>query len=220
MFICNSPWIFAAYHVLLRLSVPRHSPYALCSLTFFSVLFMEHTVLRYVHFQLYVYIWTLEIFSSVYCTTSLRCLPDVWRLTVKQAFSCEILSHLTTSSYLNFFAYYILFNVHLAHIRAKKCNVNKKCNRHYIGGDEESRTPDPLLARQMLYQLSYTPTYNIDYNWMIFHCQVYFKTFCKTHSKLNNELNLNIGYVSWSTLCSATCYYLFFVATNNVHHID
>ena len=31
------------------------------------------------------------------------------------------------------------------------------------GGDEESRTPDPLLARQMLYQLSYTPTYNIDY---------------------------------------------------------
>ena len=25
------------------------------------------------------------------------------------------------------------------------------------GGDEESRTPDPLLARQMLSQLSYTP---------------------------------------------------------------
>ena len=34
MFICNSPWIIAAYRVLLRLSVPRHSPYALCSLTF------------------------------------------------------------------------------------------------------------------------------------------------------------------------------------------
>ena len=25
------------------------------------------------------------------------------------------------------------------------------------GGDEESRTPDPLLAKQVLYQLSYTP---------------------------------------------------------------
>ena len=25
------------------------------------------------------------------------------------------------------------------------------------GGDEESRTPDPLLARQVLSQLSYTP---------------------------------------------------------------
>ena len=26
-----------------------------------------------------------------------------------------------------------------------------------IGGDEENRTPDPLLARQVLSQLSYTP---------------------------------------------------------------
>ena len=27
------------------------------------------------------------------------------------------------------------------------------------GGDEENRTPDPLLARQVLSQLSYTPTF-------------------------------------------------------------
>ena len=26
-----------------------------------------------------------------------------------------------------------------------------------FGGDEENRTPDPLLARQVLSQLSYTP---------------------------------------------------------------
>ena len=26
-----------------------------------------------------------------------------------------------------------------------------------LGGDEENRTPDPLLARQVLSQLSYTP---------------------------------------------------------------
>ena len=26
-----------------------------------------------------------------------------------------------------------------------------------IGGDEENRTPDPLLAKQVLSQLSYTP---------------------------------------------------------------
>ena len=32
--ICSYPWLFAAYHVLLRLLVPRHSPYALSSLTF------------------------------------------------------------------------------------------------------------------------------------------------------------------------------------------
>ena len=29
----------------------------------------------------------------------------------------------------------------------------------YLGGDEENRTPDPLLARQVLSQLSYTPKY-------------------------------------------------------------
>ena len=34
MDICSSPQLFAAYHVLLRLLVPRHSPYALSSLTF------------------------------------------------------------------------------------------------------------------------------------------------------------------------------------------
>ena len=33
MDICSSPRLFAACHVLLRLSVPRHSPYALGRLT-------------------------------------------------------------------------------------------------------------------------------------------------------------------------------------------
>ena len=33
MFACNSPQLFAAYHVLLRLLMPRHSPCALISLT-------------------------------------------------------------------------------------------------------------------------------------------------------------------------------------------
>ena len=35
MDICSLPQLFAAYHVLLRLLVPRHSPYALSSLTYF-----------------------------------------------------------------------------------------------------------------------------------------------------------------------------------------
>ena len=29
----------------------------------------------------------------------------------------------------------------------------------YVGGDEEDRTPDPLRARQVLSQLSYTPVF-------------------------------------------------------------
>ena len=36
--ICTSPWLFAACHVLRRLLVPRHPPYALLRLIFFEVL--------------------------------------------------------------------------------------------------------------------------------------------------------------------------------------
>lgn len=35
--ISSSPWLFAAFHVLRRLSVPRHPPLALCSFTFISL---------------------------------------------------------------------------------------------------------------------------------------------------------------------------------------
>ena len=35
--ICISPQLFAAYHVFLRLLVPRHPPCALISLTIFSL---------------------------------------------------------------------------------------------------------------------------------------------------------------------------------------
>ena len=38
--ICSSPWLIAACHVLLRLLMPRHSPYALCSLNFLVLLIL------------------------------------------------------------------------------------------------------------------------------------------------------------------------------------
>ena len=37
---CWSPQLFAAYHVLLRLLMPRHSPYALISLTIWIMLIL------------------------------------------------------------------------------------------------------------------------------------------------------------------------------------
>ena len=33
-------------------------------------------------------------------------------------------------------------------------------SKYKHGGDEEDRTPDPLRARQVLSQLSYTPIFN------------------------------------------------------------
>ena len=42
---CGSPYLFAAYRVLHRLSMPRHPPYALCSLiTPLPVLFPHNFV--------------------------------------------------------------------------------------------------------------------------------------------------------------------------------
>ena len=42
MLICSSPRLFAAYHVLLRLLMPRHSPCALLRLTFVAVRLFVH----------------------------------------------------------------------------------------------------------------------------------------------------------------------------------
>ena len=53
MDICSSPQLFAAYHVLHRLLVPRHSPYALSSLTF--DLFLNHC-----------YSFLVQLFSSIF----------------------------------------------------------------------------------------------------------------------------------------------------------
>ena len=40
LLICSSPRLIAACHVLLRLLMPRHSPYALCSLNFLVLLIL------------------------------------------------------------------------------------------------------------------------------------------------------------------------------------
>ena len=57
-----------------------------------------------------------------------------------------------------------------------------------LGGDEEDRTPDPLRARQVLSQLSYTPKFHFRVLCRVFYCEV---TFTAT-SKLNNKtLRLN-----------------------------
>ena len=53
---CWSPWLFAAYHVLLRLLMPRHSPCALLSLTiwimFSSSLKWFYSIIAYCSFLL------------------------------------------------------------------------------------------------------------------------------------------------------------------------
>ena len=63
--ICSSPWLFAAYHVLLRLLVPRHSPYALSSLTFLLAV-INLKLLR--HFLKKFSSYTLSIIHRIFCS--------------------------------------------------------------------------------------------------------------------------------------------------------
>ena len=79
MAICAYSWLFAAYRVLLRLPVPRHSPYALISLTFFrydlsiSIFGSLNKVILYIVFVespksiLYLSILVTLLFSLHYC---------------------------------------------------------------------------------------------------------------------------------------------------------
>ena len=52
--ICSSPWLFAAYHVFLRLLVPRHPPCALLRLTF-KVLLISSVISVFCVFTLYIF---------------------------------------------------------------------------------------------------------------------------------------------------------------------
>ena len=69
--ICSSPWLFAAYHVFLRLLVPRHPPCALVRLTycFYSVknsclaAFAAFRLSSFKHLRLFVFLGCLDIRS-------------------------------------------------------------------------------------------------------------------------------------------------------------
>ena len=79
----SSPWLFAVSHVLHRLSVPRHSPCALCSLTIFLIISVSNF-----WFDPYLYSASLRWLLKSYvlrCALSYRklcgfgtSLSDIW----------------------------------------------------------------------------------------------------------------------------------------------
>ena len=96
----NSPWLFAARCVLLRRLMPRHSPYALPTLTYLI--------------QLRTSMHSPYFFSS----------PALSKINIRY--------QIPAVRYCRFL-----------------CSA--------FGGGERDRTDDPLLAKQVLSQLSYTP---------------------------------------------------------------
>ena len=77
LYACYSPQLFAAYHVLRRLSMPRHSPYALCALPFelcaslFSIQNCYPTILiiKLVVFLICIYFSSLFNFQVPYTSS-------------------------------------------------------------------------------------------------------------------------------------------------------
>ena len=104
--ICGSPWLFAAYRVLLRLLTPRHSPYALFSLNYsnswvFSVHDTSHISIHEAH----------STFSSkIFCsrlTPTYTCFQQKDSLYLASAPSAHSLFFLDTLSS----RFYSVFNV-------------------------------------------------------------------------------------------------------------
>ena len=56
--ICSSPQLFAACHVLRRLPMPRHSPYALVRLNYLSSTFVSVVLLLFAWIAMIIYIFS------------------------------------------------------------------------------------------------------------------------------------------------------------------
>ena len=124
--ICAYPQLIAAYHVFLRLLMPRHSPCALSNLTSLFQVFL-------LSWASYRIIWVSVISLFRNCLINLHWLPVSFK-------------KLKITFLLDFLHYSV-------------DNLQIWTSHDVRGGDEENRTPDPLLARQVLSQLSYTPTW-------------------------------------------------------------
>ena len=158
---CSYPCLFAAYRVLHRLLAPRHPPYALVHLTylrsfafvFANVICLNPKMLGSIHFKL---IREANSFNEV----------RTFVLTIVSVNDKSLTAYLYGE--FVFFAFLLLCSfqrsimvgltrLELVTSRLSGVRSNQLSYRPIYGGDEEIRTPDPLLARQVLSQLSYTP---------------------------------------------------------------
>ena len=129
--VCSSPSLFAAYHVLPRLCAPRHPPCALGSLP---------TEFRPI--------------CKLFPKNSSSRLSTIARL--------RLVSESTSYSTVKEPRRVGRSRRSQRPVSRTKSDQNlwKWSIERELGGGEGTRTPDPLLAKQVLCQLSYTPTSN------------------------------------------------------------
>ena len=144
--ICTSPQLFAAYHVLHRLLVPRHSPCALSCLTFFTSL--TSNVVAILHFCAVSSAWLKINLNCIYACSIF--IFQAYRALALTATSSDVKVETANQNLL-------LLDVFLLFDSFFTCSVFKVLMSVTFvtdSGDCEIRTRDPLLARQVLSQLS------------------------------------------------------------------
>ena len=132
--ICSSPKLFAAYHVFHRLLVPRHPPCALISLTI--RLWPRVRPPSSVHSVAPLASWFFFSWFHIF-RYGLGCLFSALLILIRNVSFLPICGFQGTW-------------------RSFCCRLLRTLSG--TSGDGEIRTLDPLLARQVLSQLSYTPT--------------------------------------------------------------
>ena len=145
--------------------MPSHPPYALISLTSvetnilsFNIIYFYICMFLFIRFlgsSNYIRIRDLLVFFEIEVTLfrkNLFSFSTVLGLTYALLHMSLVFFSLSSFSIVQFSRY--IFWV--------KKNLISSPQLSLLGGDEENRTPDPLLARQVLSQLSYTPKFLFD----------------------------------------------------------
>ena len=171
MLIYSSPWLIAVSHVLLRLLMPRHSPYALCNLNLlFSYLRWVSQYLFTQFGKTYTNLILINIcplicsflllnfirFSMIICihsTYSLHlCIASFMFSLAKQSRQDFEWNSTDKACFVEWSVW--MDSNHRPRAYQARALTTWATDR---GGDDGIRTHDPLLAGQVLSQLSYTP---------------------------------------------------------------
>ena len=145
------PWLFVDRYALLRLPVPRHPPCALSSLTSFK--------------QSIEFVRIFRVLSNSYLFWLNYSFLPLYLFPLLHHFTCNLISLFSFQGTRGLFTRPVVGSSGLEPPTSRLSGVRSNHLSYEpmflllskLGGDEQNRTVDPLLARQVLSQLSYTP---------------------------------------------------------------
>ena len=151
--MCSSPKLIAAYHVLHRLLMPRHSPCALLRLTFLIAWFSNYAS------SIKKFSWLIVITLKIILYCCLLIISSSFSVQFSRynrVFSDSSKHHSPCGACISHKKMLGLSGLEPPTLRLSVVRSSQLSYRP-VNGDKRDRTADLLLARQALSQLSYTP---------------------------------------------------------------